>query len=128
MGESERVHRLGSVLSTCPRCGLPREQVQTLEQDPVMLEPGMRLLAHRVPAERRWIELSDGRVTVYGVNPVDGSQRCRIEHALACPGEPLPDLWPWLTTLREENARKAARLEVEPPASSPTDGALPDVG
>ncbi|MEU1708221.1 DUF6083 domain-containing protein [Streptomyces sp. NPDC005706] len=41
-------------------------------------------LAHTVPAEHRSIELSDGRVTVYGVCPPDPFQRCRIEHRLAC--------------------------------------------
>ncbi|AZM56899.1 hypothetical protein DMA15_33580 [Streptomyces sp. WAC 01529] len=56
-----------------------------------------------------WIELGDGRVTVYGVCPPDPFQRCRIEHALACPGQQLPDLWAWLTTLRQENARRAER-------------------
>ncbi|WP_230194693.1 DUF6083 domain-containing protein [Streptomyces coriariae] len=66
----------------------------TLEQDWVLLEPDMRPLAHTVPAERRWIELSDGRVTVYGVCPPDQFQRCRIEHRLTCPQQVLPDLWP----------------------------------
>lgn len=85
----------------------------------------MRVLAHLVPAEHRWIELSDGRVTVYGVCPVDGTQLCRIEHRLACAGQELPDLWPWLTTLRNENGRMARRQEPEPP---PGDTQLPDVG
>ncbi|WP_333762833.1 DUF6083 domain-containing protein [Streptomyces sp. IBSBF 2390] len=72
--------------------------------------------AHVVPAEYRWIETSDGRVTVYGVCPPDPFQRCRIEHRLACPEQTLPDLWPWLTSLRGENARQAERLnEPEPP-------------
>lgn len=78
----------------------------------------MAPLAHTVPADRRWIELSDGRVTVYEVCPPDQFQRCRIEHSLACPAQPLPDLWPWLTTLREENARRAERQndpETPPP-------------
>lgn len=113
---------------TCPYCGLLQDQVQTLERDPVLLEPGLRVAAHLVPAEFRWIELSDGRVTVYGVCPVDGGQQCRVEHRLACSGQELPDLWPWLTMLREENKRRAARLEVEPPASSAEGEGLPDVG
>ncbi|EFL34865.1 predicted protein [Streptomyces viridochromogenes DSM 40736] len=49
-------------------------------------------LAHTVPAERRWIELSDGRVTVYGVCPPDPFQRCRIEHRPACSAQRLPDM------------------------------------
>lgn len=71
-----------------------------------MLEPDLRPLAHEVPAGHRWIELSDGRVTVYGVCPPDPFQRCRIEHRLACPKRSLPDLWPWLTDRRSENARR----------------------
>jgi hypothetical protein len=107
---------------------LLQDQAQTPEHDSVLLEPGLLVPAHLVPAEHRWIELSDGQVAVYGVCPVDGEQRCRIEHRLACPGQELPDLWPWLTILRGENARKAERQEVEPPASSPGSRELPDVG
>ncbi len=85
----------------------------------VLLEPDMAPLAHTVPAEHRWIELSDGRVTVYGVCPPDPFQRCRVEHRLACSEQPLPDLWPWLTALRDENARRAERLaDPEPPEPS----------
>lgn len=81
----------------------------TLEQDWVLLEPGVKPLAHVVPAEHRWIELSDGRVTVYAVCPPDPAQRCRLEHRLACSARERPDLWPWLTALRKENARKVER-------------------
>ncbi len=87
----------------------------------------MRPLAHEVPAERRWIELSDGKVTVYGVCPPEQTQRCRIEHALACPRQQLPDLWPWLTALREENARKAQRQAESPTLPTGEEG-LPDTG
>ncbi|WP_329579042.1 DUF6083 domain-containing protein [Streptomyces sp. NBC_01361] len=124
-GSGRGVARIGSGQFRCPYCGLPQDRVTTLEHDWVLLEPGMRVLAHLVPAEHRWIELSDGRVTVYGVCPVDGTQRCRIEHRLACAGQELPDLWPWLTTLRNENGRMARRQEPEPP---PGDAQLPDVG
>ncbi|MFF8659497.1 DUF6083 domain-containing protein [Streptomyces huasconensis] len=103
------MRRLGGGQLICQHCGLLQDQVQTLSHELVLLEPGMRVLAHEVPAGRRWIELVDGRVTVYGVCPPDPFQRCRIEHALACPGQQLPDLWPWLTSLRQENARKAER-------------------
>ncbi|MEU8731772.1 DUF6083 domain-containing protein [Streptomyces tendae] len=81
----ERPRRLGGGQSRCPYCGLLQDRVATLAQDWVLLEPGMNPLAHTVPAEHRWIELSDGRVTVYGVCPPDQFQRCRIEHRLACP-------------------------------------------
>ncbi|WP_223281525.1 DUF6083 domain-containing protein [Streptomyces antnestii] len=99
-GSGGRVTRIGGGQFHCPYCGLQQDRVATLEHDWVLLEPGMRLPAHLVPAEQRWIELSDGRVTVYGVCPVDATQQCRIEHRLACAGQALPDLWPWLTTLR----------------------------
>ncbi|MFH8655935.1 DUF6083 domain-containing protein [Streptomyces afghaniensis] len=110
----------------CPLCRLPQDRVATLEQDWVLLEPGVTVLAHLVPAEHRWIELSDGRVTVYGVCPPDGSQRCRIEHRLACAKQPLPDLWPWLTALRNENARAAERRSGPEPSRPPE--VWPDAG
>ncbi|MEV3989066.1 DUF6083 domain-containing protein [Streptomyces sp. NPDC049837] len=66
------------------------------------------------------------RVTVYGVCPPDQFQRCRIEHRLACPAQPLPDLWPWLTTLRGENTRQAARQNGPEPPPSPEE--WPDAG
>jgi hypothetical protein len=100
--------------------------VATLDQDWVLLEPDMAPLAHTVPAEHRWIVLSDGRVTVYGACPPDPFQRCRIEHRLACSEQLLPDLWPWLTSLRGENARRVTRQSAaetpEPPAAWPDAG------
>lgn len=98
----------------------------TLDQDWVLLEPDMEPLAHTVPAEHRWIVLSDGRVTVYGVCPPDPFQRCRIEHRLACSEQPLPDLWRWLTSLRGENARRMMRLSAVEPSEPPAQ--WPDAG
>lgn len=112
----------------CPFCGLPQDRVATLEQDWVLLEPGVDVLAHLVPAEHRWITVSDGRVAVYGVCPPDPFQRCRIEHRLACAGQQLPDLWPWLTALREENGRRAERLAAGEPEPVLAEVELPDVG
>ncbi|WP_063772700.1 DUF6083 domain-containing protein [Streptomyces sp. CT34] len=113
----------------CLYCGLAADRVATLEQDWVLLEPDMMPLAHTVPAEHRWIVLSDGRATVYGVCPPDPSQRCRIEHRLACSAQPLPDLWPWLTTLRGENGRRAERRAAAPqPPEEWPDAGYPDAG
>ncbi|MGW1889189.1 DUF6083 domain-containing protein [Streptomyces sp. NPDC002004] len=128
MGVSEeRTRRIGGGRFRCRFCGLPQERVLTLEHDWVLLEPELTVLAHLVPAGHRWIVLSDGRVTVYGVCPPEPSQRCRIEHRLACSEQPLPDLWPWLTAVRDENARSAARQETGEPA--PLWGAeWPDAG
>lgn len=98
----------------------------TLDHDWVLLEPDMRPLAHTVPADRRWIELSGGRVTVYGVCPPYQFQRCRIEHDPACPAQPLPDLWPWLTSLRIENARQVER-QTDPKRRTPPEQ-WPDAG
>lgn len=127
MGVAEEgPRRLGVPRSTCPYCGLPQERVVTLEQDCVMLEPEVTVLAHLVPAEHRWITLSDGRVTVYGVCPPVAEQRCRIEHRLACPARRLPDLWPWLTAMRDENGRAAERRRDPRPPSPPE--RWPDVG
>ncbi|MGA4851332.1 DUF6083 domain-containing protein [Streptomyces sp. G5(2025)] len=126
LSEEKPLLRLGGGQSRCLFCGLPQDRVPTLAQDWVLLEPHMKPLAHTVPAKHRWIELSDGRVTIYEVCPPDPFQRCRIEHGLACPAQPLPDLWPWLTTLRGENARQAERQnDPEPP---PTPEELPDAG
>ncbi|WP_308789261.1 DUF6083 domain-containing protein [Streptomyces sp. 1-11] len=85
-------------------------------------------LAQTVPAEHRWIELCDGRVTVYGVCPPGPFPRCRIEHRLACSAQWLLDLWPWLTMLRGENGRHAERqLQADPePPESPEE--WPDAG
>ncbi|MFF7204989.1 MULTISPECIES: DUF6083 domain-containing protein [unclassified Streptomyces] len=114
MGVSdERARRIAGGKFRCSSCGLPQDRVPTLEQDWVLLEPELTVLAHRVPAEHRWIVLPDGRVTVYGVCPPDPFQRCRIEHRLACAAQSLPDLWPWLTMVRVENGRKAERQESE---------------
>jgi hypothetical protein len=125
-----RLH--GGTTYACPYCGLPQDRVLTLEYDWVLLEPEVDVLAHLVPAEHRWIVLSDGRVAVYGVCPPDPVQRCRIEHRLACAAQPLPDLWPWLTALRGENDRRARRRanagpEPEPPGGLPGIG-FPDAG
>ncbi|MFF9899110.1 DUF6083 domain-containing protein [Streptomyces longispororuber] len=113
---------------TCPYCGLPQDRVLTLQQDWVLLEPEITPLAHVVPAEYRWIELSDGRVTVYGVCPPDPFQRCRIEHRLVCPGQQLPDLWPWLTAMRQENERRVDRLSNPAQELPGPPTALPDAG
>lgn len=112
MGLTEQgPRRLGRDESVCPHCGLPLERVLTLEQDWVALEPGVTVLAHLVPAEHRWITVSDGRVEVYGVWPPVADQRCRIEHRLVCSRQRLPDLWPWLTAMRQENRRAADRRD-----------------
>ncbi|MFJ6551675.1 DUF6083 domain-containing protein [Streptomyces luteogriseus] len=110
----------------CPHCRLPQDRVATLEHEWVLLEPKVEVPAHLVPAGHRWITLSDGRVTVYGVCPPDGSQLCRIEHRLACSRQPLPDLWPWLTALREENARATERRTDPQPPRPPQ--VWPDAG
>lgn len=126
MGADEGLSRIDTTVFTCPYCGLPQERVATLDADWVMLEPGMEPPAHTVPADRRWITVADGRVTVYGVCPPVVEQRCRIEHELACPGRALPDLWPWLTSLREENRRASERRDE--PGSPPPPAELPATG
>ncbi|MFJ9037944.1 DUF6083 domain-containing protein [Streptomyces sp. NPDC102406] len=128
MGSAEGARRRGrGQLYTCIYCGLPQERVWTLDRGTRMLEPDVRPLAHTVPADQRWIELSDGRVAMYGVCPPVAEQRCRILHELVCPGRELPDLWPWLTVLREENRLRADRQAETPPLPSGGEG-LPDVG
>ncbi|MFE9704171.1 DUF6083 domain-containing protein [Streptomyces sp. NPDC005930] len=90
MGRWEKEpRRLSGGRSPRPVCRLPQDRVPTLEQDWVLLEPDMRPLAHTVPAEHRWIELSDGRATVYDVCPPDQPPgTCRV--ATASPAPPIP--------------------------------------
>ncbi|MEV4446802.1 MULTISPECIES: DUF6083 domain-containing protein [Streptomyces] len=124
----EGPRRLGAgQVFTCPYCGLPQDRMPTLDHDWVLLEPDVTVLAHLVPAEHRWIVLSDGPVTVYGVCPPVAEQRCRIEHRLTCPGQELPDLWPWLTAMREESRRASERRDGGHQPPEP-DIELPDVG
>ncbi|MFF5041768.1 DUF6083 domain-containing protein [Streptomyces nigra] len=80
----EKPRRLGGGQLRCLHCGLLQDRVATLEQEWVLLEPDMSPLAHTVPAEHRWIELSDGRVTVYGVCP----PRTRSSGAVSSTGSP----------------------------------------
>ncbi|GAA4050831.1 DUF6083 domain-containing protein [Streptomyces shaanxiensis] len=126
MGADGGVRRLEVGQYACVFCGLPQDRVATLEQDWVLLEPDVEVLAHLVPAEHRWIVLSDGRVAVYGVCPPEADQRCRIEHRLACAEQGLPDLWPWLTALRGENGRQAERLATAEAEAREVE--LPDAG
>ncbi|MFF3484453.1 DUF6083 domain-containing protein [Streptomyces sp. NPDC002701] len=116
----------GDRMFACPSCGLPQDRVATLENDWVLLEPGVEILAHLVPAGHRWIALTDGRVAVYAVWPPEALQRCRIEHRLACSGQRLPDLWPWLTALRQENAWRVEREANTEPTT--VEEEWPDVG
>ncbi|GAA1887873.1 DUF6083 domain-containing protein [Streptomyces durmitorensis] len=98
--------------------------METLDPDPILLEPGLRVPAHEIPPERRWIEIPDGKVAMYGVCPPVQSQLCRVEHALVCPNQPLPpDPWPRISKLREANAAR-----VEQPVLPLGDEQLPDVG
>lgn len=123
MGADEGLPRIDTTVFTCPYCGLPQERAATLDHDWVMLEPGIQPPAHTVPAQHRWITLPDGRVTVYEVCPPVTEQRCRVAHELACPARELPNLWPWLTALREENKRASKRRdEPDPPAALPAAG------
>lgn len=93
---------------TCPKCGLPWEPVPTNDHDWTMLEPDFRSPAHTVPPRQRWY-VRQGWAVQDDSCPKPG-QQCHIPHALACPDQELPDLWRWLTALREENLRKAQRL------------------
>lgn len=93
---------------TCPKCGLPWEPTPTDGHDWVMLEPDFEPAAHVVPPRQRWV-IRRGRAVQDDGCPNQG-QQCRVAHSLTCPDQNLPDLWPWLTTLRKENHRKAQRL------------------
>lgn len=92
----------------CPECGLPWEPVPTDDHDWIMLEPDFAAPTHTVPPRQRWY-VRQGWAVLDDSCPKP-SQQCRIAHALACPDQELPDLWPWLTALREECDRKVQRL------------------
>ncbi|WP_244177543.1 DUF6083 domain-containing protein [Streptomyces atriruber] len=92
----------------CPRCGLPWEPVPTDDHDRVMLEPDFYAPAHTVPPRQRWY-VRQGWAVQDDSCPRP-SRQCRIAHALAYPEQELPDLWGWLTALREEIPRQAGRL------------------
>lgn len=87
---------------------MPWEPVPTDDHDWIMLEPDFAPAAHTVPPRQRWYVRQGWAVLDDGCP--QPRQKCRVAHALACPDQELPDLWPWLTTLRKESHRKAQRL------------------
>jgi hypothetical protein len=115
----------------CPECGLEADRFLTLSQAWVLLEPlePVNVLpAHFVPPRQRWLINSDGVAwNPWNAEPTEGAQ-CRISHMVACPGIEPPDLWPWLTAMREENARRAQRLFNPPRTPTLPKVEVPDVG
>lgn len=113
----------------CPDCGLTGERYPTWTNAWVLLEPlepRETLPAHMVPPRQRWMIDSNGRAwNTHDAEPTPGGE-CRIAHRLVCPGLALPERpepWPWLRTVREENARRAQRK-----ADEEAFGSLPDAG
>ncbi|MET9950010.1 DUF6083 domain-containing protein [Streptomyces sp. NPDC006339] len=79
----------------CPRCGRLCDRRPTYYGAYVLLEPGTRRAAHRVPAGHRWYLDPDGRAWKGGdVEPAAGGQ-CLVPHRVECPAlvlvEPAPD-------------------------------------
>ncbi|MFJ8804549.1 DUF6083 domain-containing protein [Streptomyces sp. NPDC102490] len=103
--------------SPSPVCELSQDRAPTHQQDWTLLKPDTKPVAHTVPADHRWIELPDGRATADGACPPAQSQRCRIEHHLTCPAQPLPDPWPRLTppTSRKLPTNTTTEHPVQPP-------------
>ena len=70
-------------------------------------------------------EPEEVRERVFAASVMTG-QGAGIEHRLAGSAQPLPDLWPWLTSLRGENKRRVERqTHPEPPETPET---WPEVG
>ncbi|MFJ5724455.1 DUF6083 domain-containing protein [Streptomyces sp. NPDC093149] len=97
----------------CPDCGLPQDRYPTLyEGHWVLLEPDVTVPSHHLPPRRRWLTTADGRAwNTWDAEPTPGAL-CRVAHHLVCP-YPTADTrwpWPWGTTLREKNDRRAQRL------------------
>ncbi|WP_326730066.1 DUF6083 domain-containing protein [Streptomyces phaeochromogenes] len=111
---------------TCPNCGLVGDRHVTYYGVHVLLEPGIPVPAHMVPAWHRWYIDSNG--TAWNSRedePMPGAV-CRIPHRIACPGLKLEEigLWRWLDAVRAENARRARRKADE----EATPEELPEVG
>ncbi|MFD3933032.1 DUF6083 domain-containing protein [Streptomyces sp. NPDC058614] len=107
----------------CPECGVAGAWHPTYTEAWVLLEPAQILPAYIVPPRQRW--LIDGNDIAWNTGddePAPGAPR-RIAHRLVCPGLERQDLWPWLTALELENARRAQRQ-----ADQGTLPQLPDTG
>lgn len=99
----------------CPDCGLKGDRYPTWTGAWILLEPvhpRETLPSHFVPPRQRWIIDGDGHAwNSHDAEPTPGAE-CRISHRIVCPGldpSERDDLWPWLTSWREENARSARR-------------------
>ncbi|WP_031109260.1 DUF6083 domain-containing protein [Streptomyces sp. NRRL S-146] len=110
----------------CPHCGLAGDRRVTYYGRHVLLEPGMPVPAHMVPAWHRWYVDSNGTAWNGGEDGPEPGAVCRVPHRITCPGLSLEEagLWRWPDAVRAENARRARRKADE--ETGP--GALPDAG
>ncbi|MGW2208088.1 DUF6083 domain-containing protein [Streptomyces sp. NPDC001781] len=95
----------------CRHCGLTGDRRITYYDVHVLLEPGLFVPAHMVPAWHRWyVDTNDVAWNSRETEPGPG-EICRIPHLIVCPGLTLEEigLWRRLDAVREENARRARR-------------------
>ncbi|MEU3848906.1 DUF6083 domain-containing protein [Streptomyces sp. NPDC029554] len=70
----------------CPTCGLVGDRCITYYGWHVLLEPDLRMPAHRVPPWHRWYVDSDGTAwNSRDDEPAPGAM-CRVPHRITCPG------------------------------------------
>lgn len=116
-GSVSRLLRCGQS-GRCRDCGNPIEWYHRTDQQPVRLHPH-ELPAAQVPEACRW-HVSSGVAHPAG----DGSNWCRLPHAVLCPARTTPPPPPELAGLRRSLAVRSRRLIdagifTPPPATSP---------
>ncbi|MFI9761083.1 DUF6083 domain-containing protein [Streptomyces sp. NPDC051963] len=106
----------------CRDCGNRIEWYHRGNERPACLHP-QELPIARVPDECRW-HVSSGVAHPAG----DGSDWCRLPHAVVCPARDAPPTPPELAELRRSlavNSRRLIDARVFTPAPAPQDGAAP---
>ncbi|MEH0513404.1 DUF6083 domain-containing protein [Streptomyces sp. B21-079] len=106
----------------CRECGNPIEWYLCSDERLVRLHPQELPVAH-VPESRRW-HVSSGVAHPSG----DGSNWCRLAHALLCPARPAPPSAPQLSALRRSLALRTRRLVdagVFAPSAASSNGLAP---
>nr|WP_107908938.1 DUF6083 domain-containing protein [Streptomyces chartreusis] len=119
---TNRLLRCGQTTS-CPECGNPVEWYLRADDRPVQLHPS-ELPTAQVPESCRW------HVSRSIAHPAgDGTNWCRLAHALLCPARPASTAVPQLSGLRRSLALRMRRLldigvlaATASPADSPPPG------
>ncbi|MFE6407568.1 DUF6083 domain-containing protein [Streptomyces sp. NPDC057837] len=116
----------------CPTCGFMADRCVTYYGRHVLLEPDLRVPAHRVPPWHRWYVDSDGTAwNSRDDEPAPGAV-CRVPHRIVCPALRLEEAgpWVWLDALRQEREHRARRQAdgATHPGTHPRPRPLPHAG